>query len=175
VRKLIACLVAAGAVAFAAPAADARNAAIYASAQGGWQTSGDTGLQLGFEAGARVFIFDGYVDYMGFGSGRSISRAILGVRGGLGTGALRLTLRGGAGAIRESSGALMTPVGPTTLTRTGGVLRGGAALELRLYKGAWIGAGVDGEAYTFWGGNTGHTTSGSNVLGVARLTIEFGL
>jgi hypothetical protein len=155
--------------------AEAKIAAVYASGQGGIQTHGDTGLQLGFEAGVRVLLFDGYVDYMAFGSGKSVSRAIVGVRGTLGSGWLRLVLRGGVGAIRESSGALTSPLGPATLTRSGGVARGGGALEARLFYGTWLGAAVDGEAYNFLGNSMGFSAHGSNLLGVLRLTFELGL
>jgi len=169
-------LAAALSTALIAPRAQAKLAAIYASGQGGLQTHGDTGLQLGGELGVRVLLFDGYVDYMGFGSGKSVTRAIVGLRGGLGRGWLRLVLRGGVGAIREQSGALTTPVGATTLTRTGGVLRGGGAVEVRLFPGGWLGVGVDGEAYDFLNSNTlGFSNHGSNLLGVLRLTIELGI
>jgi hypothetical protein len=175
-KKWVQSLAAALSIALAAPRAEAKLAAVYASGQGGIQTHGDTGLQLGFEAGVRVLLFDGYVDYMGFGSGKSVSRAIVGVRGALGKGWLRLVLRGGVGAIRESSGALTTPVGATTLTRTGGVVRGGGAVEVHLFPGGWLGAGVDGEAYDFLNSNTlGFSNHGSNLLGVLRLTIELGI
>jgi hypothetical protein len=155
---------------------EARPAAVYASAQVGLQTHGDTSLQGGFDLGLHWWLVDGYINYMGLGSGKSVSRAIVGVRGTLGSGWLRLVLRGGVGAIHESSGALTTPVGATTLTRTGGVVRGGLGLEARIFPGGWLGVGIDGEAYDFLGSNTfGFSTRGSNLLGVARLTFELGI
>jgi hypothetical protein len=174
-KGLVSLGVAALSVALLAPRAEAKVAAVYAAAQSGIQTHGDTGLQYGFEAGVRVLLFDGYIDYMAFGSGKSVSRAIVGVRGTLGSGWLHLVLRGGVGAIRESSGALTTPVGPATLTRTGGVVRGGAALEAHVFPGGWLGLGVDGEAYDFLGNSAGFSSHGSNLLGVLRLTVEFGI
>lgn len=155
---------------------EARPAAVYASAQVGLQTHGDTSLQGGFDLGLHIWLFDGYINYMGLGSGKSVSRAIVGVRGTLGSGWVRLVLRGGVGAIHESSGALTTPVGATTLTRTGGVVRGGAAVEARIFPGGWLGVGIDGEAYDFLGSNDfGFSNHGSNLLGVARLTFELGI
>jgi hypothetical protein len=155
---------------------DAKPVVVYASAQGGIQTHGDTSWQAGFDLGLHFWLFDGYIDYMGLGSGKSVSRAIVGVRGTLGSGWVRLVLRGGVGAIHESSGALTTPVGATTLTRTGGVVRGGAAVEARIFPGGWLGVGIDGEAYDFLGSNTfGFSNHGSNLLGIARLTYELGI
>ena len=154
---------------------EAKPAVVYVSAQGAIQTHGDTGLQAGFDLGLRIWLFDGYIDYMAFGSGKSVSRAIVGVRGTLGSGWIRLVLRGGFGALHESSGALTTPVGATTLTRTGGVVRGGAAVEARIFPGGWLGVGIDGEAYDFLGSNDfGFSNHGSNLLGFARLTFEAG-
>jgi hypothetical protein len=175
-KKLCVCVAAAASIALGAPRAEAKIAAIYGSGQAGLQTRGDTGAQYGFELGAHVLIFDGYVDYMGFGSGRSVSRAIVGLRGGLGTGAFRLVLRAGVGAIREASGALTTSLGATTtLTRTGGDARAGAAVEGRLYHGLWLGVGADGEVYGFLGNSLGFASHGTNVLGVVKLTVELGI
>jgi hypothetical protein len=175
-KKWLVSLAVAGALVLAARRVAARDAGVYASAQAGLQTRADTGLQLGFEGGGHWRLLDGYVSYMGFGSGRSISRAILGVRGTLGTGRFRVMLRAGAGAIHESSGALTSPVGATTmLTRTGAVVRGGGSLDVRLYGGAWLGAGADVEAFSFLhSGSLGATTRGTNVLGILKLTLEFG-
>jgi hypothetical protein len=177
-KKWLVSLAAVAAVVLAAPRVSARDAAVYASAQAGLQTRGDTGLQLGFEVGGHWSLLDGYVSYMGFGSGRSISRGILGVRGTLGTGRLRLMLRAGAGAVHESSGALTSPLGPTPmptiLSRTGVVVRGGGSLDVRLYGGAWLGAGGDVEGFSFLNsGSLGFTTRGVNALGILKLTLEY--
>ena len=62
-------------------ALEAKIAALYASGQGGVQSGTESGNGLGFTLGARVLIFDGYFDYMGFGQDVSVSRGILGLRG----------------------------------------------------------------------------------------------
>jgi hypothetical protein len=160
----------------AAPATDAKIAALYASGQGGLQNTGDTNLQAGFEVGARVTIVDAYVDYMGYGSGRSVSRGIVGLRGALGVGRLRFVLRGGVGAIREDNAALSNRgVTDVSLTRTGGVARAGGAIEARVAPLVWLGAGVDGEEYHFLSNNENMTRTGSDVLGTLKLTFELGI
>jgi hypothetical protein len=175
-KKWLICLAAAAVLGLAASRADATVVSLYGTGQGGIQTHGDTGLQAGFEVGAHVLLFDGYVSYMGFGSDRSVSRGIVGLRYGLGSDRLRLVLRLGAGAIHESSGALTTALGPATLTRTGAVGRAGGSLEVRTYSALWFGLGVDAETYGFLGSNNlGFASHGSNVLGVAKLTFELGL
>jgi hypothetical protein len=175
-KKLCVCVAVAASLTLFASRAEAKLAAIYGSGQAGLQTKGDTGTQIGFELGAQMLIFDGYIDYMAFGSGRSVSRAIVGLRGGLGFGMFRLVLRGGVGAIRETSGALTTTVGAFAASRTGGVVRGGVALEGRIYTGIWLGVGVDGEAFGFFDDNgRGLAATGSNALGVIKLTLELGI
>ena len=174
-KKLCVCLAIAAAVATVCPRAEAKDSGVYATAQGGVQTQGATGPQFGFEAGGHVLLFDGYLGAMFYGSSRSVLRAILGVRGALGRGAVRLVLRGGLGLAHEQNGALSTSVGDVALTRTGGLLRGGAAFEVRLYRTFWAGVGLDGEAYTFWGNNLGFPAHSTNVLGVLKLTWELPL
>jgi hypothetical protein len=174
-KKLCVCAAAASLALFARPAR-ANVAGLYGTGQAGLQTKGDTSLQYGFEAGAHVLIFDGYIDYMAFGAGRSVSRAIVGLRGGPGFGIFRLVLRAGVGAIRETSGALTATVGAFAASRTGAVMRGGVGLEGRLLRGLWLGVGVDGEAYELFN-TTGFNLSsgGSDALGVVKLTLELGI
>jgi hypothetical protein len=183
-KKVLVCLTAVACLALPARRAraavpvqgvDQKHDAMYASGQAGLQTKGSDNSQAGVEIGAHLYIFDGYVDYMWLGSGRSTARAIVGVRGAVGTEHLRLVVRGGVGAIREQSGALSVPVGTISATRFGGVVRGGIALEARLWRFMWAGVGVDGEAYNFIGDSTLSPQNGANVLGVVKLTFEIGL
>jgi hypothetical protein len=174
-RRLLVCLAVVGSMAVCAPRADAKMAALYASGQGGLQNTGDPGLQAGFEVGARVLIFDGYVDYMAADSGRTISRGIIGLRGALGVGPLRFVLRGGAGAIRIDNEAVMRPAGDVVVTRTGGVARAGAAIEAKVAPLIWLGLGVDGEEYGFLNNVAGLGTHSSDVLGTLKLTFELGI
>jgi hypothetical protein len=175
-KKLVVCVAAAAVVSLLAARADAKLVALYASGQGGLQNTGDTGPQGGFEVGARAFIFDGYVDYMAFGSGKSVSRAIIGLRGGVGLSVFRFVLRGGVGAIREDNSALTMPVGTNlTVSRTGGVARAGAAVEGRVAPFTWLGLGVDGEEFGFLTSDPGFTKHGSDVLGTLKLTFEIGI
>jgi hypothetical protein len=174
-RRLLVCLAVVGSVAVCASRADAKIAALYASGQGGLQNTGDPGLQGGFEVGARILIFDGYVDYMAAGSGRSISRGVVGLRGALSAGPLRFVLRGGLGAIRIDNEAVMPPAGEVEFSRTGGVARAGAAIEGNVAPLIWLGLGVDGEEYGFLNNVPGLGTHGSDVLGTLKLTFELGI
>jgi hypothetical protein len=175
-KKWLVCLAAAAIVTFLGSRAHAKPAAVYVSAQAGAQTRGDTGAQYGVEGGGHVFIFDGYVSYMALGENRSVSRGIVGLRGGLEVGFLRFVLRGGVGAIREVNGALTVPVGSAaTLTRTGFVARGGGELDARLWHGLYLGVAIDGESFGFLKTNGfSFAAHGNNVLGVGKLTFEFG-
>jgi hypothetical protein len=163
-----------------APRADAKIVALYGTGQGGLQSTGDTGLQGGFEVGAHLTILDGYAEYMAFGSGRSVLRGVVGVRGALGLGPLRFVLRGGVGAIREEGGALTAAPADlmTVPTRTGGVARAGAAIEAGIAPALWLGLGVDGEEFVFTTPSVTSTNSldhGSDVLGTLKLTFELGI
>jgi hypothetical protein len=172
-KKLLLAIGAVTALTFFAPRADAKVVAVYATGQGGVQNAGNTDPGIGFELGARLLILDGYVDYMSFGAGESVSRAILGLRGGFGTRAFRLVLRGGLGGIREQSGALTHPVGGPD--RTGAVARAGVDLEGRINPFFWLGFGVDGERYVFPNNNAGFVTTGSDVFASLKLIFELGL
>jgi hypothetical protein len=176
-------LVVAGVLALTAPRADAKIAALYATGQGGVQNAGEMAPGLGFELGARILILDGYVDYMTFGQPESVTRGIVGVRGGLGTQDLRLVLRAGLGAIREDHGALMG-TGYAPPSRTGGVARAGAGLDARLDPLFYLGFMVDAETFVFPDSGTvtvGTTTvpasyrQGADVLASLRLTFELGI
>ena len=90
-KKLILGLLAAVAISGSAPPADAKVVAVYAAGHGGVQSGTNNDAGLGFMLGARLFLLDGYVDYTSFGQNTSVSRGILGLRGGFGTGAFRLS------------------------------------------------------------------------------------
>jgi hypothetical protein len=182
-KKLLLALAIAGGVALAAPRADAKVVALYATGQGGFQNTGENTPGLGFELGARPLILDGYVDYTGFGQGESVARGILGLRGGFGNQDLRLVLRAGAGAIREDHGALMgaTYAPPS---RTGAVARAGVGIDARLDPLFYLGFMVDAETFAFPGSETvnlGNTqvassyTQGADVFAAIRLTFELGI
>lgn len=171
-RKLLLGVMAAGALSLAASDADAKVAALYASGQGGVQSGVETGSGLGFTLGGRVLIFDGYFDYMGFGQGVSVSRGILGLRGGFGADRARLVLRAGGGTIHEERGALTGPYGAPS--RTGGVVRAGVAVEGAINPFLYLGFGVDGESYRFPQSSIA-PSSGSDVLATLRMTFELGI
>ncbi len=61
---------------------------------------------LGFQVGARLLFVEGYYDRTAFGSGASVQRGIVGVRGKIGLGDFRLVLRAGAGILTEHGGAI---------------------------------------------------------------------
>jgi hypothetical protein len=133
---------------------------------------------LGFEIGARVLIFDAYFDRVAFGDGRGTSRGILGLRGGLGLGSLRLVLRGGVGVLLEQGGAL-TGADAATADRHGLVARAGVAVEKRLDPKVFaIGLALDGEYFildSLGGAPPGTRNQGSDILGSLRVKFEIGL
>ena len=172
-KKLLIGIVTVVAIGLFATRADAKIAAVYASGQGGIQSTGQNDPGLGFELGARVLIFDGYLDYMSFGDSQAVSRGIFGLRGGFGTPTFRLVLRGGAGAIHEERGALTGAFGAPS--RTGGVARLGAGVEGRLNPVLWLGFGVDGETYKFADSSVETPTQGSDILASMKLMFELGI
>ena len=151
------------------------------SSQGGTTNPDGTSSSatgLGFRLGARVLIFEGYYDYTGFGSGSSVSRGILGVRGGFGTNKLRLVLRAGGGIIGEEGGAL-TGRALGAPDRRGAVGRIGAAVEARVAPLLLMGVGVDGERFVLpaTGGPYGTVgaVTGSNVFAKLYILFELGI
>jgi hypothetical protein len=133
---------------------------------------------LGFQVGARLLLFEGYFDLTSFGDGASVSRGILGLRGGLDVGGLRLVLRGGGGVLDEQGGAL-TGRGAGALDRHGVVARAGLAVEKRLAPRVFIaGVGLDGEVFSLEapGGvpNAGRTT-GADLFASLRILFELGI
>jgi hypothetical protein len=103
---------------------------------------------LGFQVGARLLFLEGYYDRTAFSSAASVSRGIIGVRSSLGTGDLRLVLRGGGGMIFEHGGAI-TAAALGLGDRRGVVARAGVALEKRLTHGEFVGGiALDGEAFS---------------------------
>jgi hypothetical protein len=171
-KKPLLATVAAVTVTLLASVADAKVAAVYASGHAGLQNEGTNDPGLGFMLGGRILIFDGYADYTRFGERESVSRGILGLRGGFGHD-LRLVLRGGAGAIREEGGALTGPLGAPN--RTGGVVRLGVALEAPVNPLLYLGFGFDTEHYRFASNTVGMPTEGSDLFAALRATFELGI
>jgi hypothetical protein len=172
-KKLFLSVVAAAAIALAAMPAQAKIAAVYASGLGGFQNNGTSDPGIGLMLGARLLIFDGYVDYTSFGQGETVSRGILGLRGGFGSRDLRLVLRGGVGTIHEERGALTGPAGAPS--RTGGVARLGAAIEGAINPVLFLGFGFDGETYSLPATVLGAPERGSDVFATLHLTFELGV
>ena len=175
------------ALAGAAGAARADIAAVFADGHGGIATQGgptnadgtsSSATGLGFRLGARLLIFEGYYDYTGFGSGTSVTRGILGLRGGFGTQQLRLVLRAGAGMIEEEGGAL-TGRSIGTPDRRGAVARIGAAVEGRIAPMLLVGFGIDGETFVLpeTGGPYGTPApiTGSDVFAKLHILFELGV
>jgi hypothetical protein len=178
-----------GLVAFAGAAGAARAdiAAAFADGHGGIATQGgptnadgtsSSATGLGFRLGARILIFEGYYDYTGFGRGTSVTRGILGLRGGFGSQQLRLVLRAGAGMIEEEGGAL-TGRGVGTPDRRGAVGRIGAAVEGRVAPMFLVGVGIDGERFVLpeTGGPYGTlgAVTGTNVFANLHILFELGI
>ncbi|MDB4979846.1 MAG: hypothetical protein JWM82_598 [Myxococcales bacterium] len=168
---------------FARPA-DAKIAALYASGQGGVQQNGAANNPgMGFEVGARLLVFDGYLDYLSLGQNQSIARGVLGLRAGFGNGDLRLVLRAGVGGIRDYGGAL---AGDRQISgsRLGGVARAGIGLDARIDPLLYVGFTVDAETFIFprlgafgTGSEMGSCScqEGSDIFAALRLTFEVGI
>jgi hypothetical protein len=160
--------------------------AAFADGHGGVATEGgaanpdgtsSSATGLGYRLGARLLIFEGYYDYTGFGGGSSVTRGILGVRGGFGSQKLRLVLRAGGGMIEEEGGALTgrTAAAPD---RRGAVGRIGAAVEGRVAPLLLVGVGIDGERFVLpaTGGPYGiGAVTGSNVFAKLHVLFELGV
>jgi hypothetical protein len=171
-NKAILGTVAAVTLTLLATRAEAKAVAVYASGHAGVQNDSRTDTGLGFTLGGRIFLFDGYADFTRFGERESVSRGIVGLRGGFGDD-LRLVLRAGAGAIREEGGALTGPL--SAANRTGGVVRAGVALEAAVNPLLYLGFGIDTEHYRFATDTPGSPTEGSDVFAALRATFELGL
>ena len=185
--------IAAGTLLLAAPPARADVVAAYVEGHGGLSSlegsgpgrattsSQGSGVApgLGFQVGARVLIFEGYFDRTSFGSGAAASRGILGLRGALGAGDLKLVLRVGGGVLWEEGGALdgtQTIVGD----RSGAVARAGLAIERRLTPGQLTaGLGLDGEVFSLAGSTAASSlaqrTQGSDIFLSLRFKFELGI
>ncbi|HET6151033.1 MAG TPA: hypothetical protein VFH68_26090 [Polyangia bacterium] len=180
-------LVVLGAAAFFAAPARADVVAAYVEGHGGVgnneggtrsSSSSSSGLSpaIGFQLGARLLIFEGYYDRTAFGSGASVSRGILGLRGGFGGKDLRLVLHAGAGVITEEGGAL-TGMTVGAAERNGVVGRAGVALERRLMPVLWGGAALDGEIFSLSAAtsSTGPRTEGQDAFLSLYLKFELGI
>jgi hypothetical protein len=166
---------------FTAARAHAEVAAAYVQGYGGI-VGGEGGASsmsaappgFGFQLGARLFIFEGYFDHTSFGDA-SVSRGIAGLRAGLGSGDLRLVLRGGLGVIDEHGGALTGRL-PGTPDRQGAVARAGVALETHVTSVLLAGFDVAAETFAFPGDfSGGRASSGSDLFASVRLTFELGI
>ena len=187
--KKVAAGVVVGAAVMALGAAPARAeiASVYLGGYGGLTShpSGDPNAGanaltpgLGLELGARLLIFDAYVDHSAFLEGRGVTRVIAGLHVGFGVAGLRFRLRAGVGPVFEQGGALAGTVADTR-DRHGLVARAGVAVEKRLSpKVLAIGLGVDGEYFTLDAASGEPSTvhsQGSDVLASLRLRFELGI
>jgi hypothetical protein len=185
-KAIAATMVGLVALAGAAGAARADIAAAFADGHGGIATQGgapnadgssSSATGLGFRLGARLLIFEGYYDYTGFGSGTSVSRGIIGLRGGFGTQQLRLVLRAGAGMIEEEGGAL-TGRAIGSPDRRGAVGRIGAAVEGRVAPMFLLGVGIDAETFALPATNGPYAAApltGSDVFANLHILFELGI
>jgi hypothetical protein len=138
---------------------------------------------LGFQLGARLLIVESYLDHTRLGDGISVTRGVLGLRGGFGSRDRRLVLRGGLGVVDEKGGALSAR-SQTVPERHGGVARVGLALETRVAPLLLAGLAVDGERFVLSdvgpgvgpgaGLGTG-TVVGSDIFASLKLTFEIGI
>jgi hypothetical protein len=187
-KRVAAGLVVAAVIALGAPSlARADIVAVYlggygslASHPSGDPGSGSTSLTpgVGFELGARLLIFDAYVDRAQFFDGRGVTRGIVGLRVGFGISDLRVALRTGVGPVFEQGGAL-TGAPTDTRDRHGLVARAGISVEKRLSPNVFaIGLAVDGEYFTLdsaIGEWSSLRSQGSDVLASLRLKFELGI
>jgi hypothetical protein len=167
----------------AAGVARANTAAVWAEGQGGFDAPTLAGNPaapaLGLRLGARVLVFEGYVDHAGFGDGSNVTRGILGLRGGFGSGDTRLVLHAGAGVLDEQGGAVTGHVVGTP-DRRGAVGRVGGAVETKLSSDFLFGLGLDAETFSLPPagvaalGSSG-SVIGSDVFANLHLTFELGV
>jgi hypothetical protein len=129
---------------------------------------------LGFQLGARLLLLESYLDHTRFGEGASVTRGVLGLRGGFGTRGLRLVLRGGLGAVEERGGAL-SGRSPLVPERQGGVARVGVALETRVAPLLLAGFGIDGERFFLRDPGGSGYISGNDVFASLKLMFEVGI
>jgi hypothetical protein len=158
--------------------AHAEVAAAWAQGHGGMNAPSESGGAmggLGFQLGARLLLFEGYLDHTSFGEGASVTRGIFGLRGGIGGQNTRLVLRAGVGAIQDQSGAL-TGRDPGLPERRGGVARAGVALETHVAPLLLAGFAIDGERFVLAnpGPGAGYT-QGSDIFASLHLMFELGL
>jgi hypothetical protein len=169
----IACLTLAG-----SNVARAELVAAWAQGHGGMASnSAETDVAdsgLGFQLGARLLLLESYLDHTRFGEGASVTRGVLGLRGGLGSRNLRLVLRGGLGVVEERGGALS---GRSALVpeRQGGVARVGVALETRVAPLLLAGFGIDGERFILRDPATATNIVGSDIFASLKLMFEIGI
>jgi hypothetical protein len=181
-RHILVGLALAAATVLVSSGARAEVAAAYVQGYGGL-ASGDGAASsmstsspagLGFQLGARVLLFEGYFDHTSFGD-PSVSRGIVGLRGGFGGSGLRLVLRGGVGVIDEHGGALTGRL-PGSPDRQGAVARAGLALESHIAPPLLAGFSLDGETFAFPSDFPGGPSrTGSDVFASLRLTFELGI
>jgi hypothetical protein len=126
---------------------------------------GPTDSILGAEAGANLFILQGYVgidDDLGRGT---LKRAILGLKAGGSIAGWNISGRGGGGYLVETNGILggTKPTGD----RSGPVARAGVAVDHDLAPGLALGFGVDGEYFAL--SSSGMSLSNNNLSDLALL------
>jgi hypothetical protein len=150
-------------------------AAVYAQGHGGSSSAaGVNESGLGYRFGARLLIFEGYVEHTGFGDGAAVNRGVLGLRAGIGPDRLRLVLRAGGGMLGEQGGAL-TGMRLLTPERWGPVARAGVALEGKLAPMFYLGAGIDGEAFRLPAVAGADSVVGTDVFLNLHLLFELGV
>ena len=135
---------------------------------------------VGLQGGVRLLVFEGYGDYMSFGSGISTTRAILGIRGAVSLGSFRLILRGGGGVMKEEGGAV-TGQALGAPKRDGFVARAGVQLEHKLAPMLMGGFGLDAERFSLAPSGTdvaatlAERTSGGDIFGSIYLKLDVGI
>jgi hypothetical protein len=127
------------------------------------------GPALGLQAGARLLMFEGYVDHTEMVRTGSVERAVFGVHGGLELLKTRLSLRAGVGALSEEDGAL-AGVEMEGIERVGILGRVGGAIDREITSRLYLGVGLDAEAYALEDDRRGY-----DVMGNVRLSFELGI
>jgi hypothetical protein len=178
-RKITVAIVAAALTVANSSVARAEIVAAWAGGHGGMASNSTDGDDpaggLGFQLGARLLILESYLDHTRFGEGASVTRGVIGLRGGFGGRDRRLVLRGGLGVVEENGGAL-SGRSPSVPERHGGVARVGAALEARVAPLLLLGLAVDAERFVLRDRGVGAgNVVGSDIFASLRLTFEIGI
>jgi hypothetical protein len=185
VKLFIFCVVSSATI--ASGVASAQSVGLYLRGHGGYGGNNASELRpgasepslgpiLGGEVGANILLFNAYLNHDRYLSRGSVTRAVLGLRTGLGFSGWRLSGRVGAGLMMERD-----DVFAGAADHTGVVARVGGAFDRRLSAGLWLGVGLEAEYFALKPsgppppGVESSVHTGADIFASLRLSFELGL